>query len=186
MAFGLSLPVSIAGRFKTRVPATARLRHADEKERQLSDLMLRALDGDAEAYRSALRALVPVIKEFFTEKTGATSNDLEALVHETLIAVHHRRQTYCPDRSLLAWIYAIADHTLSIKRKNDPDKFDAAVPGGRAPFSTRRGISAQARTGVCGISISIGAQKGQCHTVDAQEERRRRSRSEPTPSIAKR
>jgi DNA-directed RNA polymerase specialized sigma24 family protein len=127
MAFGLSQPVSIQGPFGKREAATVLLCHADEKERQLRDLMLRALDGDAEAYRSLLRGLVPVLTAFFSENAGAASNDLEELVQETLIAVHLRRHTYCPERGLLRWIYAIAAHEASIRRENRSRKFYEAI-----------------------------------------------------------
>jgi hypothetical protein len=127
MAFGLSLQVSIPTRFKKRAAATPMPRHADEKERRLTGLMIRALEGDAEAYRSLLHDLVPIIREFFSERIGPTSNDLEELVQETLIAVHLRRRTYSPERDLLRWLYAIAGHTLSLHRKIIPD---------HAPFST--------------------------------------------------
>ncbi len=176
MAFGLSLPVAIPGRFKKREVATAPLRHADERERTLRDLMLRAHEGDAEAYRSLLHGLVPVIREFFLERIGATSNDLEDLVQETLIAVHLRRRTYSPDRGLLRWLYAIAGHRLSLHRKNHSKS---------CSFFNIWGKSAQAGTDHRGASFGIGAPKGQCHIIDGQEERGWRSRSEPPRSIAR-
>ncbi len=176
MAFGLSLQVSIAGRFKKRAAATPLPRHADEKERRLTGLMIRALEGDAEAYRSALQAFAPLIREFFSERTGATSSDLEKLVQETLIAAHLRRPTYSPERSLLRWIYAIAGHKLSLYRKDH---------AGSCSFFNIWGKSAQARIDNRGALLGIGAPKGQCHIADAQDERGRRSRSEPPRSIAK-
>jgi hypothetical protein len=127
MAFGLSQPVSISSPFEKREAEAVLLHHADEKERQLRDLMLQALDGDAEAYRSLLHGLVPVITAFFSEKTDAASNDLEELLQETLIAVHLRRHTYCPERSLLRWIYAIAAHKASIRRENRSRIFYEAI-----------------------------------------------------------
>ncbi len=68
-----------------------------EKERQLKDLILLAQDGDRESYRSLLRGLVPVITEFFLERTDASPKNLDELVQQTLIAVHLRLHTYCPE-----------------------------------------------------------------------------------------
>jgi hypothetical protein len=104
----------IARRYKTREAASI-YSHSDEKERQLRDLMLRTLDGDQEAYRSLLRGLIPVLIEFFSEKTDASTNDIEALVQETLTAVHLRLRTYCPDCSFQNWLYAIAAYRLPMR-----------------------------------------------------------------------
>ncbi len=107
----------IAERFKRREVAIA-FGSCDEKEQQLRDLMLGALDGNSEAYRSLLCSLIPLIEKFFLEKADASANVLDALVQETLIAVHLHLQTYCPERSFLRWIYAIAAYKLSIRQED--------------------------------------------------------------------
>ncbi len=117
MALGVSLPISMPGRLKRREAVAGQLRCVDDRERQLTDLMIRGLKGDAEAYRSTLQGLVPVIIEFLSEKTGGKPSDFEELVQEILIAAHLRRQTYCPERGLLRSIHAIADQKLSMRRK---------------------------------------------------------------------
>jgi len=82
------------------------------REIELKERMVRALDGDASAYHSLLRLLVPQLRAFFRRRLN--SDDVaEDLVQETLIAVHTKRATYDVSRPFSAWLYAIARYKLA-------------------------------------------------------------------------
>ncbi len=73
--------------------------------------MQASLDGDANAHRRLLSALVPVLRSYF----GRRSNDasaIEDLVQETLIAVHTRRASYDRTRPFGPWLFAVARYKL--------------------------------------------------------------------------
>ena len=81
------------------------------REAELKARMIRALDGDAAAYDSLLRLLVPQLRAFFSRRVQ--SEDVtEDLVQETLIAVHKKRSTYDRVRPFSAWLYAIARYKM--------------------------------------------------------------------------
>jgi RNA polymerase sigma-70 factor (ECF subfamily) len=82
------------------------------REAELRARMIRALDGDAAAYDSLLRVLVPQLRAFFNRRVR--SEDVaEDLVQETLIAVHTKRATYDQQRPFSAWLYAIARYKMA-------------------------------------------------------------------------
>jgi RNA polymerase sigma-70 factor (ECF subfamily) len=80
-------------------------------EPALQALMIRSQDGDARAHRELLAALAPRLRAFFRAK-GASAQDGEDLVQETLIAVHVKRHLHEPGRPVMAWVHAIARHRL--------------------------------------------------------------------------
>lgn len=77
----------------------------------LRSLMLRSQDGEAAAHRELLASLAPRLRSFFRAK-GASGEDAEDLVQETLIAIHTKRHLYDPGQPLLAWVWAIARHRM--------------------------------------------------------------------------
>lgn len=81
-------------------------------ERELKDLMVDGLDGNAAAHAALLSALVPLLRSYFRRRAGAGGDDIEDLVQETLIAVHARRATYDRTRMFSAWLFAIARYKL--------------------------------------------------------------------------
>ena len=81
-------------------------------ERELRDLMVQGLDGDAAAHAALLSALVPLLRAFFRRRAGTASDEVEDLVQETLIAVHSRRATYDRSRMFSAWLFAIARYKM--------------------------------------------------------------------------
>jgi RNA polymerase sigma factor (sigma-70 family) len=81
-------------------------------ERELKDLMVQGLDGDAAAHAALLGALVPLLRAFFRRRVRTAGDDIEDLVQETLIAVHARRITYDRDRMFSAWLFAIARYKM--------------------------------------------------------------------------
>lgn len=91
-----------------------------DSERQLRELMVRGLDGEARAYRQLLAELRRNFRSYFERRL--TTADVEDLVQETLLAVHLKRGSY--DRSLpfTPWAYAVARYKLvdHFRRKPAP------------------------------------------------------------------
>lgn len=87
-------------------------------EAQLRRLMTGSLTGDAAAHRDLLRALLPVLRNYFSRRTGGAS-DVEDMVQETLIAVHTKRASYDPARPFGPWLFAVARYKLvdAVRRK---------------------------------------------------------------------
>lgn len=81
-------------------------------ERELKDLMVHGLDGNAAAHAALLSALVPLLRSYFRRRAREAGDDIEDLVQETLIAVHARRATYDRSRMFSAWLFAIARYKL--------------------------------------------------------------------------
>jgi len=81
-------------------------------ERELKELMVDGLDGNAAAHAALLSALVPLLRSYFRRRAHGAGDDIEDLVQETLIAVHARRATYDRSRMFSAWLFAIARYKL--------------------------------------------------------------------------
>ncbi|MEO8307470.1 MAG: sigma-70 family RNA polymerase sigma factor [Pseudomonadota bacterium] len=81
-------------------------------EETFKNLMLRGLDGDADAHRTLLTALAQLLHGYHRRRLGNGAADIEDVVQDTLIAVHERRHTYDRSRPFTVWVYAIAHHKL--------------------------------------------------------------------------
>ena len=81
-------------------------------ETELRTWMIRGLGGDAAAHALMLRALLPVLRQFYRRRMSGQQDDIEDLVQETLIAVHTRRQTYDVTRPFTGWLFAIARYKM--------------------------------------------------------------------------
>ena len=80
-------------------------------EPELRALMMRGLDGDADAHRALLEKLSNQLRGYFKGQLARINHgpvEAEDLVQETLIAIHTRRHTYSPSQPLTPWVYAIA------------------------------------------------------------------------------
>lgn len=87
--------------------------------------------GDKKAYESALREMMPIIRNFLRKFAYSSKIDIEELTQETLLAIHQASQTYNSDRPLKPWILAIAgyklkDHLRSLYRKKKLMEIDFA------------------------------------------------------------
>lgn len=71
-----------------------------------SALMAKAQDGDAEAYRRLLRALLPYLRGL-ASRHHRDSRDIEDAVQDILLTVHAVRHTYDPARPFKPWLVAI-------------------------------------------------------------------------------
>ncbi len=73
--------------------------------------MVLAQAGNSAATSQLLTALAPRLRAFFRGK-GASPEDAEDLVQETLIAIYTKRAMFDPSQRLLAWAYAIARYRM--------------------------------------------------------------------------
>jgi RNA polymerase sigma factor (sigma-70 family) len=84
-----------------------------DMEARLRALMLKALDGDAGAYRALLDELRRYLRPYFARRlNSALAANGDDLVQETLMAIHTRRLTYDRNQPLTAWVHAIARYKL--------------------------------------------------------------------------
>jgi len=83
-----------------------------ETEERLRIWMLQGLAGDAQAYQCFLKDLSAYVRNFLRRRLAQRPDDVEDLVQETLLAVHHQRHTYRPELPLTAWVHAIARYKL--------------------------------------------------------------------------
>jgi RNA polymerase sigma-70 factor (ECF subfamily) len=78
-------------------------------EKRWSEMMVSAQRGDADAYARLLEELGAVLERYLLAQFG----DLECLedcVQEALLAIHHARHTWQPDRPFRPWFFTIAKH----------------------------------------------------------------------------
>jgi RNA polymerase sigma factor (sigma-70 family) len=86
-----------------------------EKEEEWATMMRQALSGDADAYRSFFDAVTPALRATARRnlsRYGATADDAEDVVQETLLALHLKRHTWDGCRPIGPWIAAIARNKL--------------------------------------------------------------------------
>jgi len=88
------------------------LESADRVERRLRELLVRALDGDAAAYRGFLEELAAHLRAFLRKRLGRHPDFVEDVVQEVLLAVHKQRHTYRRGEPLTAWVHAIARYKM--------------------------------------------------------------------------
>lgn len=81
-------------------------------EEAMKTLMLRSLDGDAQAYRELLGMVSAQLRAYFARRLEEDGEDVEALVVETLSAAHNRRVTYRRRDPFTPWVYALARYKL--------------------------------------------------------------------------
>jgi RNA polymerase sigma-70 factor (ECF subfamily) len=81
-------------------------------EERLRRQFLAAQAGDATLYRQFLSALGQHLRAFFRRRMTQLPDDVEDLVQETLLAIHHGRHTYRAEQPLTAWVHTIARYKL--------------------------------------------------------------------------
>jgi RNA polymerase sigma-70 factor (ECF subfamily) len=81
-------------------------------EARLKALMLRGLDGDAQAHAQLLSAMSGFLRGYFSRRLGAGAADLEDLVQDTLLAIHLKRSSYDRTLPFTPWAYAVARYKL--------------------------------------------------------------------------
>jgi RNA polymerase sigma-70 factor (ECF subfamily) len=82
------------------------------EESRLKALFIRGLAGDSGSYRLFLSDLTRYLRGYLRKRIPKMREDVEDLVQETLLAVHHARHTYRSEEPLTAWVHAIARYKL--------------------------------------------------------------------------
>lgn len=70
--------------------------------------MLRAQQGDEDAYAELLVLLAAAARIYVRSRVGSLVPWIDDAVQETLVAVHHARHTFDARRPFAPWFYAIA------------------------------------------------------------------------------
>jgi len=95
-------------------------------EDRLRGRLVRGQAGDAAAYRVFLKELSAHLRAFLRRRLSGLPDEVEDLVQETLLAVHHQRHTYDAGQPLTAWLQAIARYKLVdlLRRRARSDAFN--------------------------------------------------------------
>ncbi len=125
----------------------------DEREQRLHALMVRALAGDAAAYRDFLTELSGYLRAFLRRRMTRLPDDIEDLVQETLLAIHNQRHTYDPARPVTAWLHAIARYKLVdlLRRRSRTDVMTDALDDVDELLAISSEPAAEARHDLAGL-----------------------------------
>jgi RNA polymerase sigma-70 factor (ECF subfamily) len=85
---------------------------ANAIEQRLRTQFLAALEGDAARYQQFLSALGAHLRAFLRRRMAAWPDDVEDLVQECLLAIHHHRHTWDRSQPLTPWVHTIARYKL--------------------------------------------------------------------------
>ena len=139
-------------------------------EGELATLMAAAQRGDAAAYRSLLKACLPVVAGI-ARAQGVRGEAVDDVVQDTLMTVHAARASYDPARPFLPWLGAITrrraiDRLRRAGRRptevHDPLAFEAEADPGPPPGA---GLEAQER-GVALARAVAALPEGQRQAVE--------------------
>ncbi len=95
---------------------------ADETERarqdrQWSEWMLQAQEGDGAAYQNLLKAVLPLVRAIVSKRI-ADPDKTEDIVQDVLMSVHKNRHTYDPSLPFRPWLSTITQRrTIDALRK---------------------------------------------------------------------
>ena len=81
------------------------------QERQATDLMIRAQQGDAMAYAELLALLAAAARRYARNRLGDVAW-IDDVAQETLLTIHAARRTYDARRPFAPWFYAILSSRL--------------------------------------------------------------------------
>jgi RNA polymerase sigma-70 factor, ECF subfamily len=81
------------------------------RARDWGSLMVRAQDGDRDAYRALLTEVTPYLRAMAARRFKQSS-DAEDAVQDVLLTVHAIRHTYDPGRPFGPWLVAIANRRI--------------------------------------------------------------------------
>jgi RNA polymerase sigma-70 factor, ECF subfamily len=81
-------------------------------EEELRGLMLRALDGNAQAYQQVLQGASTLVRAYLRRRLTRAPDEIEDLLQETLLAIHTKRHTYRREEPFTPWLYAIARYKM--------------------------------------------------------------------------
>lgn len=90
----------------------------EDLDRRLCLLMIDVQAGDRRAYADVLHSCEPFIRRI-GRRAGVIDDRLNDVVQETLLTLHHARQTFDPSRSFLAWLSVIAQRrAIDVMRRH--------------------------------------------------------------------
>jgi RNA polymerase sigma-70 factor (ECF subfamily) len=118
-----------------------------ENEAGLRDLLIRGLSGDTQAYHAFLKAVSVHLRSFLRRRLANLPDELEDVVQESLIAIHHQRHTYDADQPVTAWVHAIAKYKLVdlLRRRGSRDALTDPLEDSNDLFSSVDGEADNAR-----------------------------------------
>jgi RNA polymerase sigma-70 factor (ECF subfamily) len=86
-----------------------------------SQLMVRAQDGDRQAYRTLLEDLTPYLRSI-AGRCFKQPSDVEDAVQDVLLTVHMVRHAYDPSRPFGPWLLAIANRRIIDRLRRETRK----------------------------------------------------------------
>lgn len=89
--------------------------------RDWSQLMVRAQDGDRQAYRALLEDVTPYLRSI-AGRCFKQASDIEDAVQDVLLTVHMVRHAYDPARPFGPWLLAIANRRIIDRLRRDTRK----------------------------------------------------------------
>ena len=81
-----------------------------EHDQWLTSCFERGIGGDAACYREFLVMVESMLRRYFRRRLTDRAADIDDLVQEAVLAVHHRRHTFGRAVPVTVWIHAIARH----------------------------------------------------------------------------
>jgi RNA polymerase sigma-70 factor (ECF subfamily) len=120
---------------------------ADATEERLRGLFIAALAGDAPAYRQFLTDLGAHLRAYYRRRMAQWPDDVEDLVQECLLAIHHARHTYRPQQPLTSWVHTIARFKLVdlLRARSRRDALNDPLDEAAGLFASADGEAALAR-----------------------------------------
>ncbi len=82
-----------------------------EQELELASLLVKAQEGNGEAYRDFLDRSSHYVRRFVARRLSPAQT-VEDVVQETLLSLHSARHTYVPGKPVVPWIHAIAQRRV--------------------------------------------------------------------------
>ncbi len=83
-----------------------------EHDQRLVSCFERGTAGDAASYREFLVMVEAMLRGYFRRRLIDRAADVDDLLQEAVLAVHHRRHTFERSVPVTVWIHAIARHKL--------------------------------------------------------------------------
>ena len=81
------------------------------EEEHWKNLMIKAQQGNQEAYKELLKELARAMRNFIAQKVGNLCS-VDDILQEFLISLHNSLATYDPSRSFKSWVYTIARYKI--------------------------------------------------------------------------
>ena len=123
---------------------------ADEPE--LKAQMLASRCGDAIAYHALLANLAPRLRSYYEReliRLGHSTDQVEDLVQETLLAIHQKRQTYDCIALFTPWLQAIARYRLiSFLRSRGAQAIETSIDNGERPAANHDCLRIEAKVSI--------------------------------------